>query len=946
MRINFRQGIVSHQAGGFLQVNGTTGDVDILALNRPVTVTLAHKQTNYIHSEDNTVFSAWSGPFSLPNYWLYWDFDLLTFDRTFDFTTLEPVAQSAEPGNGNAPVSSVVAGAPGVGTFVVPEKYVLQPGRTFSVINSTGNDGLYVVLSATFDGFTGETAIVVNNTVPDSTPDGELTLDIDAFGIPLRTDGRIWFDTTTNTHYELTGNVWREVLRVFATQLRNGNVFIPQTITPGSFVGTQIGNTSSVRAGRVLFDEASAPIRRDDRTFFTTEDQFFTNQSRVDALRLESNVARAKLDEASAAQFQVVAWKGNGVVRLAEYDDVGVTVVGMLTEDLLLNEVGAVIIQGVVTNPDWTWTSGPNAVAVGSPLWVDNGELTPTDPHVLDAGIYPIGRVPVARVLDDDSVVFEQGLGGKGDVGPPGSIEDLPPATTTDLGGVTLVTPSSDSQAAFVISDTDPRLSDARTPLPHTHDAIDINVTPGFGISSNNAQGAFEELSTEKVDIAGDTMTGFLTLHANPVNTFHAATKGYVDALVSGLIWLNPICTLNMISDQVTTPPGSPVFGDSYIIPPGATGAWATFAAGNVVVWDGATWLDRGPLTGLQTEPRLGISFTSPTVASGSFIGRDNQIAIYDSSGVLQGFEVPVLNNAVFVCSNSDLYAFDQYAFNGSTWIQFGGATALTAGINLEQVGNALNVVDWVNGGTIDAKFWQGMEPSDLDSVYAQISHTQLASTVTFAAPYIGTDWGTVGTLNSDRLTSTNMQLVTEEMFDKKASKTPLYTDLVDLPSAANVHGMFAHVHNEAAAYFAHAGSWVQLAANDGTVQDHDHILPYDITLFIAGTAALLTDRLVGSYIATRSLTITGGATNLYGRAGTAPAANVTFDVQKNGVSVASITFLSGQQTPNSTTVDALDITLAAGDRFEIYSPSVAEATISDITLSIVACGTMGSCPT
>ena len=37
----------------------------------------------------------------------------------------------------------------------------------------------------------------------------------------------------------------------------------------------------------------------------------------------------------------------------------------------------------------------------------------------------------------------------------------------------------------------------------------------------------------EKVAKAGDTMTGFLTLHANPENNLHAATKQYVDSAVS-----------------------------------------------------------------------------------------------------------------------------------------------------------------------------------------------------------------------------------------------------------------------------------------------------------------------------------------------------------------------------------------------------------------------------
>ena len=39
-----------------------------------------------------------------------------------------------------------------------------------------------------------------------------------------------------------------------------------------------------------------------------------------------------------------------------------------------------------------------------------------------------------------------------------------------------------------------------------------------------------------------------------------------------------------------------------------------------------------------------------------------------------------------------------------------------------------------------------------------------------------------------------------------------VYTNLVDLPSATDNHGMFAHVHATGKAYFAHSGSWVELA--------------------------------------------------------------------------------------------------------------------------------------
>ena len=38
-----------------------------------------------------------------------------------------------------------------------------------------------------------------------------------------------------------------------------------------------------------------------------------------------------------------------------------------------------------------------------------------------------------------------------------------------------------------------------------------------------------------------------------------------------------------------------------------------------------------------------------------------------------------------------------------------------------------------------------------------------------------------------------------------------LYSDLSDLPAAANYHGMFAHVHNTGYGYYAHGGAWIQL---------------------------------------------------------------------------------------------------------------------------------------
>ena len=45
-----------------------------------------------------------------------------------------------------------------------------------------------------------------------------------------------------------------------------------------------------------------------------------------------------------------------------------------------------------------------------------------------------------------------------------------------------------------------------------------------------------------KVDLAGDTMTGYLTLHADPTSAFHAATKEYVDTIAAaGIHYHTPV---------------------------------------------------------------------------------------------------------------------------------------------------------------------------------------------------------------------------------------------------------------------------------------------------------------------------------------------------------------------------------------------------------------------
>jgi hypothetical protein len=306
-----------------------------------------------------------------------------------------------------------------------------------------------------------------------------------------------WYDLSNNVMKVYIGGGFREKVRVFAA-IYNGVTFTPlgQGILKLPFGGTQVGLNVNNFTGRIILDDSGKPIKRSTGEFFTTESQFFTSGSLINAVRLESNTITAEY-ATNIAAFQVVSYINDGIVKTSIYEDVGATVIGLALEDGVVGDVRSILLQGIATNTNWNWQT------IGIPLWVDNGVLVESDPHTVASTLHPAGTVPVARVLSRKSIIFEQGLGGRGDRGPTGSIENISEATPTELGGVAIsVTPSI---AAFPIAvgTNDPRMSDARIPLtPHP----------------------------DSVSKTGSTMTGVLTLNGNPTSALHAATKQYVDS--------------------------------------------------------------------------------------------------------------------------------------------------------------------------------------------------------------------------------------------------------------------------------------------------------------------------------------------------------------------------------------------------------------------------------
>lgn len=104
MRLNYRQGLIKCQVDAnnvpmHLHKSTTSSYVDLYVNSSVVLVAFAHGQADYIYEETTPLINTW-GPFTSSvsgKYWLYWDINVHTGERTFGYTTLQPTVSSTAP---------------------------------------------------------------------------------------------------------------------------------------------------------------------------------------------------------------------------------------------------------------------------------------------------------------------------------------------------------------------------------------------------------------------------------------------------------------------------------------------------------------------------------------------------------------------------------------------------------------------------------------------------------------------------------------------------------------------------------------------------------------------------------------------------------------------------------------------------------------------------------
>lgn len=219
---------------------------------------------------------------------------------------------------------------------------------------------------------------------------------VEAASAPLSpANDQHWFDTNLNKMkvWNTTAGRWVNKIRVFAGQYLSGTTFVSMSINAPDFTGTQVGSlVVPVDAGALMFDLNGDPVKRNGGAFFTTSDVVTASLASASQVKVGAVVIEA-VAVSNIPAYSIVNFSGFHEVTLTAGLMQAEAVYGLVEVDAVIGDVVNVILDGVVTNPDWDWT----AVGVNAPLYVDNtGVLTATQ---------PTGGVAVAAVVDVNSIL-------------------------------------------------------------------------------------------------------------------------------------------------------------------------------------------------------------------------------------------------------------------------------------------------------------------------------------------------------------------------------------------------------------------------------------------------------------------------------------------------------------------------------------------------------------
>lgn len=221
---------------------------------------------------------------------------------------------------------------------------------------------------------------------------------------------------------------------------------------------------------------------------------------------------------------------------------------------------------------------------------------------------------------------------------------------------------------------------------------IDVNATVDFSTG------------TPVYTFANDTTAEGLFVTGTPVDGNHAVNKTYVDGLVTGTTWKDPVCTIGLVGNAAeTTIEGlSPSAGDAYVVSSldgDSTISGTAAAVGDIFEYDGTSWQKILANSGgfPPADTRVVLSTSVALISPYTDATDDGKIATFSGSSLTAttGSEAED-GAAVLVNCETAYYENTGWIFDGTVptgnWVQFAGGSAPTAGNGLSYSGSTLNV--------------------------------------------------------------------------------------------------------------------------------------------------------------------------------------------------------------------------------------------------------------
>lgn len=210
-------------------------------------------------------------------------------------------------------------------------------------------------------------------------------------------DDQHWYDKANSVMKVWVGGRWVERIRVFAAVYTANVQPMP--------LGTQAGETGSFEGGNLVRDPYNKPLRQSDGTFVTTATNLSVVNASTNTVSLEAEVVSAMAKE-NIPKFSFVQIDRDRRLKLARSDDWRSRVIGLVSEDLYISEVGNVETSGIIQNEQWHWPED----SAGRPVFCGlTGEITLVPPQhgVLQPCGYVFDRTSIfvdprpVTILDD-----------------------------------------------------------------------------------------------------------------------------------------------------------------------------------------------------------------------------------------------------------------------------------------------------------------------------------------------------------------------------------------------------------------------------------------------------------------------------------------------------------------------------------------------------------------